>query len=114
MASILPFSAATLGGTKIDTDEFVEGSGIYIESGLDIDATTADHARHYVRKTIHRSVQFRAYGDHTDRQTAGGLSAEQIIHLSSGDETFNGLVTAEYDRRSDTTLLLVRSDAAAA
>ena len=113
MASILPFSACTLGGTAIASDEFVEGSGTYIETGFDIEVTTADHARHHIRKTIQRMAQLRVYGDKTSVQTDGGLSVSQIITLSSGDQTFNGLVTAQYDKATETTLLTIKSDATA-
>jgi len=112
MASILPFKKCTLNSTVIDSDEFVEGSGTYVENGLDIDATTADHARHYVRKAIHRISQLQAYGDKTSVQSSGGLSSSQVITLSSGDETFNGIVTAKYSKETETTLITVRSDAA--
>jgi hypothetical protein len=111
MASVLPFDNASIGGVSVPAAEFVEGSGVYKETGHDNAVTTADGRIHNYRQTITREASFECYGDKSALATGKGLGVAVTVG-SVG--SFTGLVTAAYDTSNRKTSVSVKGDPAAA
>lgn len=106
MSAQLPIKTATLGGTAITEDEFVFGSGSLQIQGADTSVTTADGKLHHERRFRSFQGGLELYGDRTSLNTAAGLAASQTL----GTVSFTGLVTATFDRNSNTTRVEVKGD----
>ena len=106
MASVLPFSTATIGGTALTAADFVYGSGTITITGTDEMVVTADNAIRHIRKKVVRSAKCELWGDKTALNSAAGLSAQQII----GGATFTGLATVTYNHTKRTSTVDIQGD----
>lgn len=115
MASVLAFNNLTAVNptVTVTTAQFANGTGTYVEEGFDVDVSTADFRRHYVRKAINRNGTFEVYGNLVSTlRSTGGLGGAIAIKIGNTTlATFTGVLIPTYNEDSMTTSVKIVGDA---
>lgn len=112
----LPFNKAIIGGTTIDRDEFVTGSGNLDREPDDTAVSTADGVIHRNRRAISASTTFTVFGDKRSLNGAVGFGSEAAVYYTDGitDTPLQAgvaLITVTYSDDEDTSEITLTWDA---
>jgi len=113
--SVFTFSTARIGSTDIANTDFVYGKGVYDETGLDAENTTADGWKHHDRMTKYGNGRMVLYGNKISLATPDSLPAlSYAIVMTSSNGTIitrTGVVTrATFTEASQSTTIDFSTD----
>lgn len=111
------FNNCILNGVTVSIATMVTGSGILDSIGYDKAWTTLNHCIKNVRLGVLNRAKFQLYGDQSVLNTQSRTTNDDnfggthdFYYDSTLIESFDGLVTAEYDDESRLTNIAVRGE----
>ena len=108
------FNNCVVNGVTINAKEFIQGTGEITLTGTDVSKVTDDHLVHYLRLNEKHNAKFEVFRQHDELETDPNtdvFGGTQYFYLDTTlVDSFDGVVTIEYNELENKTIVTVKGE----